>query len=70
MTTDLNWLEWQREHTDALQALQEAQRVYHRAVSSHAFAADDASTLATKDALRVLDDARVMLDTVRARQPR
>src|SRR6516162_3527704 len=24
------WLEWQREHTDALEALQQAERAYHR----------------------------------------
>ncbi len=65
------WFGWQRTHTDALQALQDAQRVYHRAVSASAFAGDEGvASAATKDALRVMDDARVRLDEVRARQPR
>ena len=70
MTADPNWLQWQHEHAEALRALQEAQRVYHRTVSGHAFAGDGAANDATKEALRVLDHARVLLDEVRARQPR
>ncbi len=65
------WFDWQRTHTDALQALQDAQRVYHRAVSGSAFVGNDGvASAATRDALRAVDDARVRLDDVRARQPR
>lgn len=71
MTDSTHWIEWQRDHLLALQALQDAQRVYHRAVSDHAFAtpASDAET-ATRDALLAMDLARVRLDEVRSRQPR
>ena len=66
-----DWLHWQREHTDALQVLQEAQRRYHRVLSEHAFAAeDDAVMNRQKEALRAVDAARVQLDRIRARQPR
>ena len=66
-----NWLHWQREHSDALQALQEAQRRYHRVLSGHAFAAqDDAAMDRQKHVLREVDLARVQLDGIRARQPR
>ena len=71
MSADPNWIDWQREHDEALRALQDAQRVYHRAVSGQAFASLDAATSeATKGALRAMDNARVLLDEVRARQPR
>jgi hypothetical protein len=71
MSTDPNWLGWQQEHTDALHALQDAQRGYHRAVSGQAFATGSgASDTATKEALRTMDAARTHLDEVRARQPR
>ena len=71
MTADVTWLDWQRDHAEALRTLQEAQRAYHRSVSGHAFAgADAAANGATKEALRVMDDARVLLDEIRARQPR
>ena len=32
------WLEWQREHADALDALQQAERAYHRTIAGSAFA--------------------------------
>jgi hypothetical protein len=71
MTADPNWMDWQREHDEALRALQDAQRAYHRAVSGEAFAAVGAGAgEATRDALRAMDNARVLLDGVRARQPR
>lgn len=71
MTGPSDWLEWQREHTDALQALQEAQRMYHRVVSGSAFAGEaGASWDAQKASLQTIDAARVRLDEVRGRQPR
>jgi hypothetical protein len=66
------WVEWQREHTAALAALQEAQRAYHRSVGESAFAGSDTEMSAMemqKAALDALDAARVRLDGVRARQP-
>ncbi len=71
MTDHSDWLTWQREHTEALQALQEAQRRYHRVLSGHAFAAEDDAVMGRqKDALREVDQARVKLDRIRTRQPR
>src|SRR5205814_2964497 len=32
------WLEWQAEHTAALEALQQAERAYHRTIAGSAFA--------------------------------
>src|SRR2546428_7176613 len=32
------WLEWQAEHAAALQALQQAERTYHRTIAGSAFA--------------------------------
>jgi hypothetical protein len=66
------WVEWQREHTAALAALQEAQRAYHRSVGEGAFAGSAQEMSAAemrKDALDALDAARVRLDGVRARKP-
>jgi hypothetical protein len=65
------WLEWQREHTEALAALQAAERLYHRAAAG-AFAnqADDAAVHAGKrESLDALDAARVTLDAIRLRKP-
>jgi hypothetical protein len=64
------WLDWQHEHIEALEALQRAERSYHRAVAGDAFSAPDQRS---GDAARLLDDvdrARLRLDAVRARQPR
>ena len=69
MTSDGRWLAWQREHLDALRALQDAQRLYHRALSGHAFAAEGVAADAARGALLVMDEARIRLDEVRARQP-
>ncbi len=66
-----DWLNWQREHTDALAALQEAQHAYHRAIAGSAFAPDECAALdAQKEALRRLEAARIRLDEVRGRQPK
>ncbi len=70
MTGDAEWIQWQRAHADALHALQEAQRVYHRSLAG-AFAVDGSTAVhAQSEALRVVDLARVRLDEVRIRQPR
>jgi hypothetical protein len=62
----VRWLEWQREHAEALGALQEAERHYHRTVTGQAFAGAQSSP-ARRDALSRVDAARVRLDQVRAR---
>ena len=67
-----NWLEWQREHAAALEALQVAERAYHRTIAGSAFASptEGPSPLEMqKDSLQVVEAARVRLDEVRARQP-
>ena len=64
---------WQREHAAALAELQDAQRAYHRAVSTTAFqgaAEEPSAEEMRRAALEVLDAARIKLDDVRARRPR
>lgn len=63
------WLEWQHEHTHALGSLQEAERVYHRAVAGAAFSSADAQLVETKASRVAVDTARNHLDDVRARRP-
>lgn len=66
------WLAWQREHTAALEALQEAQRAYHRTIAGSAFASPTEGPSAIemqKEALDAVEAARVRLDEVRARKP-
>ena len=66
------WLEWQHEHAAALEALQSAERAYHRTVAGAAFAAEaDAGANADlrRESIDELDAARVRLDEVRARRP-
>ena len=66
------WLDWQHEHTVALEALQSAERAYHRTMAGSAFvgAADEPTALdLQKESLEQVDAARVRLDEVRARKP-
>lgn len=69
------WLEWQREHEEALAALQAAQHAYHRTVANGAFAGATAGPSIAenaemqRDSLEALETARVRLDEVRARRP-
>jgi acylphosphatase len=66
------WLEWQREHTAALAALQEAEHDYHRTIAGSAFAAPAEGPSAVemqKDGLKAVEAARLRLDDVRARRP-
>jgi len=64
------WLEWQHEHTQALEALQQAERNYHRAMAGAAFATpEDDSTEAARLSLESVNAARAQLDDVRARRP-
>jgi len=66
------WLEWQREHTDALDALQQAERAYHRTIAGSAFASSIEGPTALemqKESLDAVEAARVHLAEVRGPRP-
>jgi len=66
------WLEWQHEHTVALEALQQAERAYQRIIAGSAFLSGPegpSSIELQKEALARLEDARLRLDEVRQRKP-
>jgi hypothetical protein len=65
------WKAWQREHTAALEALQEAQRAYHRAAvgSGQSAPGSQQSAVERRSSLQAVDAARTRLDEVRARRP-
>jgi hypothetical protein len=66
------WLEWQNEHAAALEALQFAERAYHRTIAGSAFVSDVEGPTAVElqqESLDALEAARVRLDEVRARRP-
>src|SRR5437870_4936210 len=66
------WLDWQREHAAALEALQQAERAYHRTIAGSAFAGTLEGPSAIemqKESLEAVESARVRLDDVRARRP-
>ena len=66
------WLAWQREHTAALEALQQAQRAYHRTIAGSAFASPTEGPSAIelqKDSLAEVEVARVRLDEIRSAKP-
>jgi hypothetical protein len=66
------WLEWQREHAAALEALQQAQRAYHRTIAGSAFASptEGPSPIEMqKESLDAVEAARVRLDEIRGRRP-
>src|SRR6266850_463753 len=66
------WIEWQREHAEALEALQTAERAYHRTIAGSAFANPTEGPTALelqKESLDAVEAARVRLDEVRARKP-
>jgi hypothetical protein len=66
------WLEWQGEHTAALEALQGAERAYHRTIAGSAFASPTEGPSAIelqKESLEAVEEARLRLDEVRARRP-
>jgi len=67
-----DWLRWQREHTDALEALQQAERSYHRTIAGSAFASAMEGPTALemqKESLEAVEAARIHLDEVRSRRP-
>jgi hypothetical protein len=66
------WLEWQSEHTEALEALQRAEHDYHRVVAGSAFANPVEGPSAVelqKESLEQVEAARIRLDDIRARKP-
>jgi hypothetical protein len=66
------WLTWQREHADALEALQIAERAYHRTIAGSAFASPTEGPSAAemqKESLDAVEAARARLDEIRARRP-
>jgi len=66
------WLDWQREHAAALQALQQAERAYHRTIAGSAFANPTEGPTPIelqKESLEAVEAARMRLDEIRARKP-
>jgi hypothetical protein len=66
------WLDWQDEHQQALEALQAAERAYHRAIAGSAFANAEEEPAAgelQRESLDALEIARIRLDEVRNRKP-
>jgi hypothetical protein len=66
------WLAWQEEHAAALEALQQAERAYHRTIAGSAFASVSEGPTAIelqKESLDAVEAARIHLDDVRARKP-
>jgi hypothetical protein len=66
------WLDWQREHSEALEALQLAEQAYHRTIAGSAFASATEGPGAIelqKESLDALEAARIRLDEIRARKP-
>jgi hypothetical protein len=63
------WIEWQCAHAQALDALQTAERAYHRAIAVSGFAnpgEESTTTELRRESLYAVDAARVRLDAVRA----
>jgi hypothetical protein len=68
----VRWIEWQHDHAAALEALQQAEREYHRAIAGSVFVGPiDGPGVAElqQDALDLLKGARRRLDEVRGREP-
>jgi len=66
------WLEWQAEHSAALEALQQAERAYHRTIAGSAFASPNEGPSpieVQKESLAAVEAARRQLDDVRSRKP-
>jgi hypothetical protein len=63
------WLEWQRDHSAALAALQSAEQAFHRTIAGSAFINASEAVESQQESLNEVEAARVQLDEVRARQP-
>ena len=66
------WLTWQHQHEAALEALQLAERTYHKLLAASAFVSPgegSTSLEAKRESLDAVEQARRQLDEVRARRP-
>jgi len=66
------WLTWQDAHSRALEALQSAERMYHRALAEGAFgnpADESAADDLRRQSLAQIEAASAQLDEVRSRRP-
>ena len=66
------WLDWQHEHAAALEALQQAERAYHRTIAGSVFANPTEGPTPIelqKDSLELVEAARIRLDELRSRKP-
>ena len=63
------WLEWQRAHTAALGALQDAEAAYHRLAAGEFASPDEQQRVARRSALMRVDELRRQLDGVREQRP-
>jgi hypothetical protein len=63
------WLEWQRAHTSALGALQDAEADYHRLAAAAFAPPDEEQRRARGSALLRVDELRRQLDDVREQRP-
>ena len=66
------WLTWQHQHESALEALQLAERTYHKLLAASAFVSPgegSTSVEAKRESLDAVEQARRQLDEVRARRP-
>ena len=66
------WVDWQREHAAALDALQRAEEAYPRSIAGSAFVGGSEGPSAVeiqKESLDAVEAARVRLDEIRASKP-
>jgi len=66
------WLTWQHQHEKTLEALQLAERTYHKMLAASAFVSPgegSTSVEAKRESLDAVEQARLKLDEVRARRP-
>jgi len=66
------WLTWQDAHSKALEALQGAERMYHRTLAEGAFGSpgdESAADDLRRHSLAQIEAASAQLDEVRARRP-
>ena len=66
------WIAWQREHAAALEALQQAERAYHRTIAGSAFAnpiEGPTSVEIQNESLKAVEAARMRLDQIRGQKP-
>ena len=66
------WLQWQHDHSAALDDLQRAEHAYHRTIAGSAFVSPTEGPSAIemqKESLEAVEAARVRLDDIRARRP-